>query len=102
MVGYLLRNCEKKPASILSMLNKAMPSLIHTQRVVGRQFASYEDACAMLIESGVPLEVLNHLRPYTTQQVEEYRIKAEAEVQRRREAIARGESIETDFVEIVE
>ena len=56
----------------------------------------------MLIESGVPLEVLNHLRPYTTAQVEEHRIKAEAEAQRRREAIARGESIEADYVEIVE
>jgi hypothetical protein len=79
-----------------------MPGLVHTQSVVGRQFASYEDARAMLIESGVPLEVLNHLRPYTTAQVEEHRIKAEAEAQRRREAIARSESIEADYVEIVE
>jgi hypothetical protein len=45
---------------------------------------------------------LDHLRPYTTQQVEEYRIKAEAEAKRRREAIARGEAIEADYVEIVE
>jgi hypothetical protein len=102
MVGYLMRYGDKRPTAVLSLLGRAMPGLVHTQSVVGRQFASYEDARAMLIEAGVPLDVLNHLRPYTTKQVEDHRRKAEEEAQRRREAAARGEPIAVDYEEIVE
>jgi hypothetical protein len=56
----------------------------------------------MLIEAGVPLDVLNHLRPYTSAQVEDHRRKAEEDAQRRREAAARGEPIGVDYEEIVE
>jgi hypothetical protein len=54
MVGYLLGSCGKERRAILSMLSKAMPSLVNVKDVEHAKFLTYAEARQRLISSGVP------------------------------------------------
>ena len=102
MVGYLLGSCGKERRAILSMLSKAMPSLVNVKEVEHAKFLTYEQARERLISSGVPAPLLDHLHSYTPGDVEKIQREAVEEAARRRQAMINGEAVEGNYEEVVE